>query len=79
MKIQEKTEINAILGEEFNKVLTDLGVFEGVNLGEYKCQVCGDKMSFKNILLIFPLTEKMVGFICKKPSCLIKYREPLEK
>ena len=75
----KKVEIAAILGEEFSKLLADLGVIEGFELGKYQCYVCGKQVNRENVRLIFPLSENEVGFICKKSSCLSKYKETSEQ
>jgi hypothetical protein len=70
----KKTEINAILGEEFNKLLEKLGVLEEFKAGKYRCVFCGDQLSTENVLIVFPLSENNIGFVCKKPECMGKYK-----
>ena len=67
-----KIAINAILGEEFLRLLEKLGIVDDVKLGKYKCHVCDDQIGLENALIIFPITDKEVGFICDKPLCLRK-------
>jgi len=74
MKPLKRTEINAILGEEFDKLLETLGVLEEFEAGKYKCIFCGDQLHRENVLLIFPLSESNIGFVCKKPECVAKYK-----
>jgi len=70
----KKTEINAILGEDFDKLLERLGVWQDFNDGKYRCQFCGEQVGTKNVLIIFPLSDNEIGFICKKAECLTKYK-----
>jgi len=70
----KKTQINAILGEEFEKLLDRLGVKEGFEAGKYKCHICGDKVGIKNVLIVFALSKNEVGFICNKPKCTTAYK-----
>lgn len=79
MGLPKKTQINAILGEEFDKLLDRLGVRKEVEAGKYHCHICGDEVGVKNIILVFPLSENEVGFVCRKPECIIKYKLNLEE
>lgn len=79
MSLKKRTQVNAILGEEFEKLLETLGVKEDFEAGKYRCQVCKDKITAENVLLIFPLSENKVGFICNKPKCAAEYKLTLEK
>jgi hypothetical protein len=78
MSIYKRTRINAVLGEEFDKLLETLGVKEDFEAGKYCCNVCKDKVTADNVLLIFPLSENEVGFICNKPKCITEYKLTLE-
>ena len=78
MGLYKRTRINAILGEEFDKLLETLGVMEDFKAGKYRCNVCKDKVTANNVLLVFPLSENEVGFICNKPKCIIEYKLTLE-
>lgn len=70
----KKTEINAILGEEFDKLLETLGVLEEFEAGKYRCICCGEQLREENVLIVFPLSESNIGFVCKKPECVAKYK-----
>ncbi len=79
MGLPKKTQINAILGEEFNKLLDRLGVREDFEAGKYHCHVCGDQVGENNVLIVFPLSENEVGFVCKNPKCVIKHDLALKR
>ena len=79
MKEKGKLEMSAILGEEFDRLLHKLGIAEDVKLGKYKCHVCGEQINLENALLIFPLLNDKVGFVCDRPLCLRKYKMSLEE
>lgn len=74
MSAQKNMEIDAILGEEFGRLLERLGVKEEFEAGTYHCHICGDQVRANNVLLVLPLSENEVGFICRKPECIIKYK-----
>lgn len=70
----KKTEINTILGADFDKLLGRLGVWQDFNDGKYRCQFCDEQVGTKNVLIVFPLPDNEIGFICKKTECLTKYK-----
>ncbi len=74
MSSQKKVEINAILGEEFDRLLDRLGVRGEFEAGTYHCHICGDQVRANNVLLVLPLSENEVGFVCKKPGCIMSYK-----
>lgn len=78
MGLYKRTQVNAILGEEFEKLLETLGVVEDFEAGKYRCQVCKDTVTVNNVFLVFPLSENEVGFICNKPKCITEYKLNLE-
>lgn len=69
----ECTNINAVLGEEFDELLSKLGIREAFVRGEYNCKICGQAVTTDNVLLIFPVPHEEVGFVCRKPECIIEY------
>ena len=75
----KRTQIDAILGEEFDKLLDNLGVKYDFEAGKYRCHTCGDQIGVNNVLIVFPLSESEVGFICRKPECLTEYKFTLER
>lgn len=74
MGLPKRTQIYAILGEEFDKLLDRLGIREEFEAGKYCCHNCGDQVAANNVLLVFPLSENEVGFVCRKPDCIINYK-----
>ena len=70
----KKIEVNAILGEEFDELLEKLGVLEEFKVGKYRCNCCGEVLTKENVLIVFPLSDSDVGFVCKKPGCVVKYK-----
>lgn len=70
----KKIEVNAILGEEFDKLLETLGVLEEFEAGKYRCVCCGEQLGREDVLVVFPLSESDIGFVCKKPGCVAKYK-----
>ena len=79
MGSSKKTQIDAILGEEFNKLLDKLRVREDFEAGKYRCHICSDQVYVNNVLIVFPLSESEVGFVCKKPKCVIEYKLSFER
>jgi len=74
MTTLKRTEINAILGEEFDKLLERLGVLEEFEAGKYRCVCCSEQVGREDVLVVFPLSESNIGFVCKKPGCVAKYK-----
>lgn len=74
MTSPKKIEINAILGEEFDRLLETLGVLEEFKAGEYRCICCGEQLRRENVLIVFPSSESNIGFVCEKPECVAKYK-----
>ena len=74
MDLPKKIQIDAILGEEFYKLLDKLGIREDFEAGKYSCHICGDQVGIKNVLIVYPLSENDVGFVCRKPECVAQYQ-----
>lgn len=70
----KKVEVNAILGEEFDRLLETFGVLEEFEGGKYKCVCCGELLTKENVHIVFPLSDSDIGFVCKKPGCVAKYK-----
>ena len=68
-----ETQIDAILGEEFDELLVQLGVRDDFIAGKYHCQICDKQVDAENVLLVLPLPEQRVGFVCRRPECLATY------
>ena len=73
MTSSKKTEVNAVLGEEFDRLLGTLGVLEEFQKGKYKCVCCGEVLHRESVLILFPVSESDIGFVCKKSGCVAKY------
>ncbi len=71
---KKKIQIDAILGEEFDKLLDKLGITQEFEAGKYRCHICDEQVGAKNALIVFPLPENTVGFVCRKPECIAKYK-----
>lgn len=69
-----KARIDAILGDDFNKLLDKLGVKEGFESGQYRCHVCGDQVGVSTVRIVFPLSEDEIGFVCQKSNCIAEYK-----
>ena len=70
----KRTEINAILSEDFDELLAKLGALQEFEAGICACVVCGDRLSRQNVRIVFPASENSVGFVCDRPECVAKYR-----
>ena len=67
------TEVNAVLSEEFDQLLKVLDVHEQFESGEFMCVDCQEIITRDNVMMIFPLPERRVGFVCTKPGCGVEY------
>lgn len=67
------TEVNAVLSEEFDQLLKVLDVHEQFESGEFRCVDCQEIITRDNVMMIFPLPERRVGFVCTKPGCGVEY------
>lgn len=74
MRLLKSKELNAVLGEEFIALLDKLGVKAEFEAGKYNCQICGEQVGSDNVLLLLPLSDNELGFVCRKPDCIIKYK-----
>ncbi len=79
MSSDKRFEIDAILGEEFIELIDSLEVKDEFEKGVYNCIICGDKVDYKNVLIVFPLSQDEVGFVCKKPECVVNYKSSESK
>ena len=67
-----RTEVSAILGEEFYALLDALGVREAFDAGRCKCDRCRAVVGPTNVLLVFPKDGREVAFLCANPVCAIE-------
>ena len=66
-------EVNAVLGEEFDQIIDQLDIRPAFEAGEYQCQHCHETITKDNVLLIFPLSGREVGFLCQNKECVVEY------
>ena len=67
------TEISAVLSEEFDQLLDVLEIRDQFEGGAFHCENCRGPISPENVMMIFPLPERKVGFLCTKPECGFEY------
>ena len=73
MTLTKRTEVSAILGEEFYDLIDALGVREAFDLGKCLCDNCAEAVGQSNVLLVFPKNGSQVAFLCDKPTCILSY------
>ena len=73
MTLAKRTEISAILGEEFEKFMDALGVREAFEDSRYKCHYCHQVVDSTNVLLVFPKRDRQVAFICTRAECAFAF------
>lgn len=66
-------EINAVLSEEFDQLLEVLEIRDQFESGDFRCENCRGPIASDNAMMIFPLPERRVGFLCTKPECGFGY------
>ena len=69
----KRIEIDAVNSKDLTRILESLEIRDGFDNGKYKCAICGDVIGYENVRLIFPLPERVVGFICKQPPCMLEF------
>ena len=77
MALTKRTEVSAILGEEFFELIDLLGVREDFDNGRCSCDNCHVAVDSTNVLLVFPEGGNKVAFLCANPPCVAKYNESL--
>ena len=73
MTLTKRTELRAILGEEFYALMDDLGVREAFDSGKCTCEYCNEVVDTTNVLLVFPKSGHKVAFLCTNPTCASRY------
>ena len=73
MILNRQKEVSAVLGEDFDQLLSRLGIRSEFEAGNYKCQNCQQSITVNNVLLVFPIPEREVGFLCRNPECVVEY------
>jgi len=69
----KRIEIDAVNSRDLTGILEALEIINDFNTGKYKCAICGDVIGYENVRLIFPMPERVVGFICKQPPCMLEF------
>ena len=67
------TEVNAVLSEEFDRLLEVLEIREQFERGAFSCQSCQEPITHDNVIMVFPLPDREVGFLCDKAGCVFEY------
>ena len=70
-----RTEVSAVLSEDFAGLLDTLGIRADFDRGLCTCDQCHDVVGPANVLLVFPKAGYRVGFLCKKPVCMEQFTE----
>ena len=73
MPRMKATEVNAVLSEEFDQLLGVLEIREQFESGAFSCAHCQEPITRENVMMIFPLPERRVGFACAKHGCGVEY------
>jgi len=71
--------IRAIHDTDLVKVLTRLGLYEGVVEGRYRCFVCGERITLDNIGGLFKSRDGKINFVCNNMKCLMTAAEITSK
>jgi hypothetical protein len=70
-----KEIIKAVHDQDLEKFLNKLGLWEKLQQGLLKCEICGKTITFNNIQGIYKEKNK-IKFVCDTPTC---YKKLLEK
>jgi hypothetical protein len=73
MRKMKTTEINAVLSEDFDQLLEVLEIRDQFESGAFHCENCRGPISPDTVMMIFPLPERQVGFLCTKAGCRFEY------
>ena len=65
----QTTAVRAFLNEEFDSLLEVLEIRQDFRDGKYLCASCGEAVTYDNMMMIFPLPDQTVGFLCSKMEC----------
>lgn len=68
-------EIDAVLDEELDALLEQLGIRQDLDMGRCSCRICNDVVNRQNLKVIVPSGER-IEFVCDKPSCMIDFALP---
>ena len=70
MTSTRRTEVSAVLSDDFYALVDALGIRAAFDDGQCKCDYCHDRISPSNVLLVFPKSGRRIGFLCNKPVCM---------
>lgn len=73
MALNRQAEVSAVLGEEFYELLDQLEARQDFESGKYKCKNCRSRIDKDNVLLMFPMDNQRIGFLCRNPECVVEY------
>lgn len=73
MTLTRRTEVSAVLDEDFYALIDALGIRQSFDGGKCTCDYCHDVVSPRNVLLVFPKSGRRIGFLCHKTACIDKY------
>jgi hypothetical protein len=68
---EEKPEILAVHKQKLEQFLRELGLWEPLLKGEFKCVTCGETITKDNIGVIIPSGENII-LCCTNHDCLLK-------
>ena len=61
--------LKAVHDDDLETLLSSLGVYSGIEEGQYSCLFCGDKISIDNLGSIIS-HEGEIKFSCNRDKCL---------
>ena len=68
----KEQKINAVMDEDIEKVIANLGILEEFKGGQFICSKCGVLISLTNVQIIIPLGNDKYDFICNNMECIKK-------
>ncbi len=75
--LSKRTEILAVHKVKLREFLEKLELWDSLQKGELKCEVCRITLTIDNIGLIIPLGTK-IGICCTEMDCLLKMKQMKE-
>ena len=66
-----KVTIRAIHDTDLVSVLEKLGLYKDVVEGKYRCFVCGEKITLKDMGGLFKSRDGKINFVCSNMKCLM--------
>ena len=65
----QTTAVKAFLDEELDSLLEVLEIRQDFRDEKCLCASCREVVTYDNIMMIFPLPDQTVGFLCSKMEC----------